>query len=208
VAKLTISDAARACRVARSTLQRAVNAGRLSLDPEHRVDTAELLRAGYTLHAARQGEDCRTQHAALQDAAPRSSSTRQDAAGAEQSDATLMQHTIAALERENALLRAALDAAAAREEEARVQSQAAREERALLLQMLQEMQHRYDRLLDLPRPPLPATPQESRGAPQPPRTAHTSPSTPRPATGAARGPGAARTRRHAPAHRQPAAGLP
>jgi hypothetical protein len=53
MAKLTISDAARACRVARSTLQRAVNAGRLSLDPEHRVDTAELLRAGYTPHAAR-----------------------------------------------------------------------------------------------------------------------------------------------------------
>jgi len=52
MAKLTISDAARACRVARSTLQRAINAGRLSLDPDHRVDTAELIRAGYTLHAA------------------------------------------------------------------------------------------------------------------------------------------------------------
>src|SRR5215813_2929127 len=52
MAKLTISDAARACRVARSTLQRAINAGRLSLDAEHRIDTAELMRAGYTLHAA------------------------------------------------------------------------------------------------------------------------------------------------------------
>jgi hypothetical protein len=166
VAKLTISDAARACRVARSTLQRAVNAGRLSLDPEHRIDTAELLRAGYTLHAARQGDDCRTRHAALQDAAPRSSSTRQDAAGAEQSDATLMQHTIAALERENALLRAALDAAAAREQEARANAQAARDERALLLQMLQEMQHRYDRLLDMPRPAPQEAPQEAPGAAQ------------------------------------------
>jgi hypothetical protein len=45
MAKLTISDAARACRVARSTLQRALNAGRLSLEPDHRIDTAELLRA-------------------------------------------------------------------------------------------------------------------------------------------------------------------
>ena len=70
-----------------------------------------------------------------------------------------MQHTIAALERENALLRAALDAAAAREEEARANTQAAREERTLLLQILQEMQHRYDRLLDMPRSaPTPAPP--------------------------------------------------
>ena len=169
MAKLTISDAARACRIARSTLQRAVQAGRLSLDPDHRVDTAELLRAGYTLHAARQDEDCRARQTALHDAALRSSSTRQDAAGAAQSDATLMQHTIAALERENALLRAALDAAAVREEEARVQSQAAREERALLLQMLQDMQQRYDRLLDAPRPPLLPSPQEPPGATQVPR---------------------------------------
>ena len=62
---------ARACRVARSTLQRAINAGRLSLGPDHRVDTAELLRAGYTLHAARQEQTHTMQHGALQ----------QDAAG-------------------------------------------------------------------------------------------------------------------------------
>lgn len=164
MAKLTISDAARACRVARSTLQRAVNAGRLSLDPDHHVDTAELIRAGYTLHAARQDETRRTRHAALQDAAPRSSSTQQDAADAPAPDAVLMQHTIDALERENALLRVALDAAAAREQDARANAQAARDERTLLLQMLQDMQHRYDRLLDMPRPTSPPQPSP---APQP-----------------------------------------
>src|SRR6266700_6006822 len=111
MAKLSISDAARACRVARSTLQRAINAGRLSLDPDHRVDTAELLRVGYTLHAARQEHDHTMRHGALQDAAPRSTGVQQDAAGAAPPDAALMQHTIAALERENALLRSALDAA-------------------------------------------------------------------------------------------------
>ena len=169
MAKLTISDAARACRVARSTLQRAVQTGRLSLDADHRVDTAELMRAGYTLHAARQVDGCRVRQDTLQDAAPRSSSARQDAAGPGPSEAALMQHTIAALERENALLRAALDAAAAREEEARANTQAAREERTLLLQMLQEMQHRYDRLLDQPRTPAPRSPQEAPGAPQAPR---------------------------------------
>jgi hypothetical protein len=94
MAKLTISDAARACRVARSTLQRAVNAGRLSLDADHQVDTAELLRAGYTLHAARQEETRRTQRGALQDVAERSTPPRQDAAPPE---AALMQQAIAAL---------------------------------------------------------------------------------------------------------------
>ena len=47
MAKLTLSEAARACNVARTTIQRAVKTGRLSLDAEHRVDTAELLRIVY-----------------------------------------------------------------------------------------------------------------------------------------------------------------
>src|SRR5262245_62145414 len=53
--------------------------------------------------------------------------------------------------------------------------QAAREERALLLQMLQDMQHRYDRLLDMPHTP-PVSPQEALEATQPPPP---SPQTPR-----------------------------
>lgn len=52
MAKLTLSEAARACNVARTTIQRAVKTGRLSLDAEHQVDTAELLRIGYQLDAA------------------------------------------------------------------------------------------------------------------------------------------------------------
>src|SRR5262249_13951163 len=52
MANLTLSEAARACGVARTTIQRAVKTGRLSLDAEHQVDTAELLRAGYQLDAA------------------------------------------------------------------------------------------------------------------------------------------------------------
>jgi hypothetical protein len=47
MAKLTISEAARVAGVARSTLQWAIQAGRLSLHPDHTVDTAELLRAGH-----------------------------------------------------------------------------------------------------------------------------------------------------------------
>jgi hypothetical protein len=52
MAKLTLSEAARACKVARTTIQRAVKTGRLSLDAEHRIDTAELLRTGYQVDAA------------------------------------------------------------------------------------------------------------------------------------------------------------
>jgi hypothetical protein len=44
-------------------------------------------------------------------------------------------------------------------------SDAARDERTLLLHMLQEMQQRYDRLLDIPRPTPPAeSAQEPSGA--------------------------------------------
>src|SRR5262247_3092065 len=74
MAKLTLSEAARACNVARTTIQRAVKTGRLSLDAEHRIDTAELLRVGYqldaaVLHAATQQSSMQTQ----QNAAPQHS---------------------------------------------------------------------------------------------------------------------------------------
>jgi hypothetical protein len=85
MAKLTLSEAARACNVARTTIQRAVKTGRLALDAEHRVDTAELLRIGYqldaaVLHAASQHHTAAVQ----QDAAPpRSTPQQQDAAAQE-----------------------------------------------------------------------------------------------------------------------------
>jgi hypothetical protein len=70
--------------VARTTIQRAVKTGRLSLDAEHRVDTAELLRIGYqldaaALHAAAQHEAAYTQ----QNAALQHSITQQGAAAQE-----------------------------------------------------------------------------------------------------------------------------
>jgi hypothetical protein len=62
-------------------IQQAVKTGRLSLDAEHRVDTAELLRIGYqldaaVLHAALQQVTAPTQ----QDAAPQHSTMSQQAA--------------------------------------------------------------------------------------------------------------------------------
>jgi hypothetical protein len=52
MAKLTLSAAVHVCNMTRTTIQRVVKTGRLSLDAEHRVDTAELLRVGYQLDAA------------------------------------------------------------------------------------------------------------------------------------------------------------
>src|SRR5215475_12225290 len=83
MAKLTLSEAARACNVARTTIQRAVKTGRLSLDAEHRIDTAELLRVGYqldaaVLHAATQQSSMQTQ----QNAAPQHSTPQQQGAAA------------------------------------------------------------------------------------------------------------------------------
>src|SRR5438477_4284231 len=72
MAKLTLSEAARACGVARTTIQRAVKTGRLSLDAEHQVDTAELLRVGFQVDAA-------VLHAASQQPG---TATPQNAAGA------------------------------------------------------------------------------------------------------------------------------
>ena len=83
MAKLTLSEAARACNVARTTIQRAVKTGRLSLDAEHRIDTAELLRVGYqldaaVLHAASQQASLQTP----QNAAPQHSTPQQQGAAA------------------------------------------------------------------------------------------------------------------------------
>ena len=75
MAELTISEAAQACGVNRSTLQRAVQAGRLSLTQDHRVDTAELLRVGFTLHAVPPPQVRRGRHAVQQAAAPQSPAT-------------------------------------------------------------------------------------------------------------------------------------
>src|SRR5215468_8461748 len=73
MAKLSISDAARVAGVARSTLHRAIKAGRLSMDPDGHLDTAELLRAGYTLHVATQQRDAPPLH----EAPPRTSRAQQ-----------------------------------------------------------------------------------------------------------------------------------
>jgi hypothetical protein len=159
MAKLTISDASRVAGVARSTLHRAINAGRLSVDPDGHLDTAELLRAGYTL----QGNTQQEKGGALQDATPRASVAQHPHSSLETPRLLALQQECDLLRLERDVLRRELEAAQVREQaalgreqEAREERQAAREREALLLRMVEQMQQRYDRLLDAPRPPAPA----------------------------------------------------
>jgi hypothetical protein len=154
MAKLTISDASRVAGVARSTLHRAIRAGRLSVDPDGHVDTAELLRAGYTLRRSTQ----QSAPDALQDATPRSTDALQDITPAETQPLTAVHQERDLLRLERALLRLELEAAHSREQAALEREQAAREREALLLHMLEQAQQQSQRLLDMPRTPPPALP--------------------------------------------------
>ena len=157
MAKLTLSEAARACNVARTTIQRAVKTGRLSLDAEHRVDTAELLRIGYELDAAvlpaaSQQGPVSTQ----QNAAPQHSTTPQP--GAAPQELQLLRQERDALQRERDLLMQQVSML-------HTMHQTTQQQLTQAQQMLHEMQHRYDRLLEAPRSvPAPAVPGQSAPA--------------------------------------------
>lgn len=146
MARLTISEASRVAGVARSTLHRAIKQGRLSLDPDGHLDTAELLRCGYTLQGGAQQE----RNTTLQPATV-------ERPVAQQVPIPASDLVLAALERERALLQHQLDATRdllqGERQAALDRERAAREREALLLQMLHEAQQRYDRLLEAPRPP-------------------------------------------------------
>jgi predicted RNase H-like nuclease (RuvC/YqgF family) len=146
MAKLTLSEAARACNVARTTIQRAVKTGRISLDAEHRVDTAELLRIGYqldaaVLHAATQQFPMQTQ----QNAAPQHSTPQQQGAAAQ--ELQLLRQERDALQRERDLLMQQVNML-------HTIHQTTQQQLTQAQQMLHEMQHRYDRLLEAPARPL------------------------------------------------------
>lgn len=144
MAKLTLSEAARACNVARTTIQRAVRAGRLSLDAEHRVDTAELLRVGYeldaaVLHAASQQSIVHMQ----QNAAPQPSSMPQQSA---------LAHDLLRVRQERDDLQRERDRLVQQVDKLLSAHQTTQQQLTRAQQMLDEMLHRYDRLLEAPRP--------------------------------------------------------
>jgi AcrR family transcriptional regulator len=134
MAKLSKVDAAKAAGVSRQTLYTYIKDSRLSVDADGLIDTAELLRAGFTL---------RTLHEI----------GRPIAAPAGQPLTSRMDtvDTLDVYQDMIAMLKQQLSEAQARE-------QAAREREALLLQMLHETQQQSQRLLDMPRSAPPALP--------------------------------------------------
>jgi hypothetical protein len=58
MAKLSKVDAAKAAGVSRQTLYTYLKDGRLSADADGLIDTAELLRAGFTLHTGHDSGSC------------------------------------------------------------------------------------------------------------------------------------------------------
>ena len=147
MAKLSKVDATKATGVSRQTLYTYLKDGRLSTDADGLIDTAELLRAGFTLHV---GHEVGRQDVNL---LGQPLTSRLDTL-----DVYLDMIT---------MLKQQLSEAQAREQAALEREKTARDREALLLNMLQDMQHRYDRLLDMPRTPPPETHQDAPGAPQP-----------------------------------------
>jgi hypothetical protein len=136
MAKLSKVDAAKAAGVSRQTLYTDIKDRRISVDADGLSDTAELLRAGFTLHTLHEIE--------RQDVEPvgHNLTSKVDTL-----DVYLDMIT---------LLKQQLSDAQAREQAARQREQSASEREALLWQMSQAERTRYDRLLEAPRA-LPTT---------------------------------------------------
>jgi hypothetical protein len=161
MAKLTISEASRQTGVARTTLYRDIEKGRISLDPDRCIDTAELLRVGYTLRSVSTQE---------QYVAKRPDTPVQRVARQPDTRVVLIQQERDLLQRERDLLQQQLDAALAREREVAERERDYREQIRRLSLMLQDAQQRYDRLLEAPRDhqhgvTVDTTPPESPGGP-------------------------------------------
>jgi hypothetical protein len=103
MAKLSKAGAARCIGVTRATLYRYINQGRISVDPEGNIDTAELLRAGFQLYTDGVSGDV---------------SARHDETPAETVELARLTERLSAVERERDLLRQ--DLADAKQEKAKL----------------------------------------------------------------------------------------
>jgi hypothetical protein len=149
MAKLSKVDAAKAAGVSRQTLHTYIKDHRISVDADGLIDTAELLRVGFTLH-------------------PLHEIGRQDPEPVGH-DLTSKVDTLDVYLDMITLLKQQLKEAQAREQAAFQREQSASEREALLWQMYQAERTRYDGLLEVPRalPTSPVTvrPRSSAQAP-------------------------------------------
>jgi DNA-binding XRE family transcriptional regulator len=162
MAKLTKADAARQLGIARSTLYKLIEQGKVSPTPDGLIDQAELVRVAAYVDTLR--ERLRTsadiheipaqRHAETPHGRPQTDDRERPWTDDRERPQTSSDTLVDILREQIQVLRDEL-------QEARAERQAARDREALLLQMLQDMQHRYDRLLEAPRP-APAAPPTSR----------------------------------------------
>ena len=101
MAKLSKIDAAKAIGVSRQTLYNYLKDGRLSVDADGLIDTADLLRAGFSLHRL----DSQTEEHVGHELTPSSEDTRPDVTRTDEQVALL----ISTLQRERDLLQRELD---------------------------------------------------------------------------------------------------
>jgi hypothetical protein len=165
MARLSKTEAARQLGIARSTLYKLIDQGKLSPTPDGLIDQAELVRvaayADVVKGRSRTSADTHTIPAYVQaedtHGRPQTGDRGQaetDVRGRPQTSSDVL---VDILREQIQTLREEL-------QEARQERQAARDREAVLLQMVQEMQHRYDRLLDMPRQAA----QDAPPGPQPP----------------------------------------
>jgi hypothetical protein len=157
MARLTKADAARQLGIARSTLYKLIDQGKVSPTPDGLIDEAELVRVAAYVDAisgrSRTSEDTPVSSAPLHIETPHGRlpdtvrvQTGTDTYGRPQTSEDVLM----------SVLREQVQDLREQLQEARQNAQAARDREALLLQMLHDMQHRYDRLLEAPRATPPA----------------------------------------------------
>jgi len=137
MARLRITEAAKATGVSRVTLFRHIKDGTLSRSPDGTIDTAELLRAGFMLQTATQLNRNRVK---------RTATSTTDVAS--QARFLASEQVIAAIERERDLLQRELNAT---REMLRKEQESALERERTLLHLLEQAQTQSQRLLEMPR---------------------------------------------------------
>src|SRR5262245_28099447 len=160
MARLSKSAAARQLQISRTTLYKLIEQGALSATPDGMIDSAELVRVAPLVDSLKERTwtSMDSMHS-IHEAQPRA----QDEQAV---DSVHEQPWTPVHERERtSTLQDMVDTLREQMQLMRAELQAAREERTLLLQMLQDMHQRYDRLLDMPRP----SPQEPPDTTQAPR---------------------------------------
>src|SRR5262249_37082545 len=157
--RLSKSAAARQLGISRTTLYKLIDQGAMSATPDGMIDSAELVRVAPLVDSLKERTWTSIDSVPL-DLEPHQGEQPEQAVDSVHAQPWTDVHG----RTPTSTLQDLVDTLREQMQLMREELQAAREERALLLQMLQEMQHRYDRLLDMPRP----TSQDASGAPQPP----------------------------------------